>query len=86
MNLKWILRHLLCAGFKLSNDDIISVICKHLRLRLVTTSRSPGPPPPPPPPGIKRKILQSLTFQNFKCIVRHLMHRSSTFSSSLLCY
>ena len=29
-----------CCGFNLSNDDIISVLCKHMMLRFVTTSRS----------------------------------------------
>ena len=29
-----------CCGFYLSNDDIISVLCKHVMLRFVTTSRS----------------------------------------------
>ena len=29
-----------CCGFNLSNDDIISVLCKHVMLRFVTTSRS----------------------------------------------
>ena len=29
-----------CCGFNLSNDDIISVLCKHIMLRFVTTSRS----------------------------------------------
>ena len=28
-----------CCGFNLSNDDIISVLCKHVMLRFVTTSR-----------------------------------------------
>ena len=27
------------CGFNLSNDDIISVLCKHVMLRFVTTSR-----------------------------------------------
>ena len=29
-----------CCGFNLSNDDIIFVLCKHVMLRFVTTSRS----------------------------------------------
>ena len=29
-----------CCGFYLSNDDIISLLCKHVMLRFVTTSRS----------------------------------------------
>ena len=29
-----------CCGFNLSNDDITSVLCKHVMLRFVTTSRS----------------------------------------------
>ena len=29
-----------CCGFSLSNDDIISVLCKHVMLRFLTTSRS----------------------------------------------
>ena len=29
-----------CCGFNLSNDDIISVLCKHTTLRFVTTSGS----------------------------------------------
>ena len=29
-----------CCGFNLSNDDIISVLCKHVMLRFLTTSRS----------------------------------------------
>ena len=29
-----------CCGFNLSNDDIISVLCKHVMLCFVTTSRS----------------------------------------------
>ena len=29
-----------CCGFNLSNDNIISVLCKHVMLRFVTTSRS----------------------------------------------
>ena len=40
MNSKWILRNLFCGGFNLSNDDIISVICKHVMLHLVTAYRS----------------------------------------------
>ena len=30
----------LCCGFTLSNDDIIFVLCKHVMLSFVTTSRS----------------------------------------------
>ena len=29
-----------CCSFNLSNDDIISVLCKHVMLRFVTISRS----------------------------------------------
>ena len=29
-----------CCGINLSNDDIISVLCKHVILRFVITSRS----------------------------------------------
>ena len=29
-----------CRGFNLGNDDITSVLCKHVMLRFVTTSRS----------------------------------------------
>ena len=29
-----------CCGFNLSNDDIISVLCKHVMLLFVTTCRS----------------------------------------------
>ena len=29
-----------CCGFNLGNNDIISVLCKHVMLRFVTTSRS----------------------------------------------
>ena len=29
-----------CCSFNLSNDDIISVLCKHVMLRFVTTSGS----------------------------------------------
>ena len=29
-----------CCGFNLSNDDIISVLCKHVMLCFVTTCRS----------------------------------------------
>ena len=30
----------LCCGFNLSNDDIVFVLCKHVMLSFVTTSRS----------------------------------------------
>ena len=29
-----------CCGFNLSNDDMITVLSKHVMLRFVTTSRS----------------------------------------------
>ena len=29
-----------CCGINLSNDDIISVLCKHVMLRFVISSRS----------------------------------------------
>ena len=39
-NSKWILGNPFCCGFNLSNDGIISVLCKHMMLRFVTTPRS----------------------------------------------
>ena len=29
-----------CRGFNLSTDDIVSVLCKHVMLRFLTTYRS----------------------------------------------
>ena len=34
----------LCCSFNLSNDDIIFVLCKHVMLSFVTTSRSENGP------------------------------------------
>ena len=31
-----VLKRSFCGGFNLSNDDIISVLCKHVMLRFVT--------------------------------------------------
>ena len=37
---KWFFKKSFCCGFNLSNDDIISVLCKRVMLRFVTTCRS----------------------------------------------
>ena len=34
------LKNSFCCGFNISNDDVISVLCKDAMLRFVTSSRS----------------------------------------------